>query len=209
ELDATQLLIEAFRGRRLKLLRAPCVGDAEPNTDDEVRPVWEAQNRGYLSVGLHVDSEDWQRPGAATIVNNVVNRILSGPPNCNDETADSQCSRNVVLLHDSGGDRSQTIAALPLIIDTLRAHGFRFVPVSELAGISPQQAMPPLSPEDHAAARIDFGLFELVGFLIRALGFLFAAAITLGIARAVALTGLALLAVAKERKRAAPDLHSD
>src|SRR5205814_9132659 len=170
ELDATQLLIEAFRGRRLKLLRAPCVGDAEPNTDDEVRPVWEAQNRGYLSVGLHVDSEDWQRPGVATIVNNVLNRILSGPPNCNDETADSQCSRNVVLLHDSGGDRSQTVAALPVIIDTLRAHGFRFVPESELAGISPLLPMPLLAPTDPVPSQSCLRLFPLIGLLIRSVG---------------------------------------
>jgi cellulose synthase/poly-beta-1,6-N-acetylglucosamine synthase-like glycosyltransferase len=112
------------------------------------------------------------------------------------------------LLHDSGGDRSQTVEALPILIDTLRARGYRFVPVSELAGISPQQAMPPLSPQDHAAARIDLGLFELVGFSIRALGFLFAAAISLGIARAVLLTGLALTAVAKERRRAPPKLDA-
>jgi cellulose synthase/poly-beta-1,6-N-acetylglucosamine synthase-like glycosyltransferase/peptidoglycan/xylan/chitin deacetylase (PgdA/CDA1 family)/spore germination protein YaaH len=208
ELNATQRLFQAFTGRTLKLFRAPFFGDAEPTTADEVVPVWEAQNRGYVSVGLHVDSEDWQRPGVPAIVRNVLSRIASAPPNC-DDSIENQCSRNIVLLHDSGGDRSQTVAALPIIIDTLRAHGYRFVPVSELAGISPQQAMPPLSREDAAAARIDFGLFEAVGFAIRAVGFLFAAAITLGIARAVVLTGLALAAVAKEWKRAAPALHSD
>jgi cellulose synthase/poly-beta-1,6-N-acetylglucosamine synthase-like glycosyltransferase len=165
--------------------------------------VWEAQNRGYISVGLHVDSEDWQRPGVPAIVNNVVSRILSAPPHC-DSTSESQCSRNIVLLHDSGGDRSQTIAALPIIIDTLRARGYRFVPVSELAGLSPMQAMPPLSPADHAAARVDLALFESIGFGIRALGFLFAMAITLGIARALMLTGLALYSAWKDRRRERP-----
>ena len=207
ELNATQRLFEAFTGRTLKLFRAPFFGDAEPTTADEVVPVWEAQNSGYVSVGLHVDSEDWQRPGVPAIVNNVLSRIASAPPNC-DDTVENQCSRNIVLLHDSGGDRSQTIAALPILIDTLRAHGYRFVPVSELAGISPLQAMPPLSPQDAAAARIDFGLFEAVGFFIRAVGYLFATAITLGIARAVALTGLALLAMAKERRRERPRIDT-
>src|SRR6185437_2663161 len=136
------------------------------------------------------DSEDWQRPGVQTIVNNVLSRILSAPPHC-DSTSESQCSRNVVLLHDSGGDRSQTIAALPIIIDTLRARGYRFVPVSELAGLSPMQAMPPLSPSDHAAARIDLALFE---------------SITLGIARALALTGLALYSAWKERRQRRPEI---
>ncbi|MGN6848209.1 MAG: glycosyltransferase [Sphingomicrobium sp.] len=205
ELNTTQRLFQAFTGRTLKLFRAPFFGDAEPTTADEVIPVWEAQNRGYISVGLHVDSEDWQRPGVPTIVNNVLTRILQAPPRC-DDNSDAQCSRNVVLLHDSGGDRSETIAALPIIIDTLRAHGYRFVPVSELAGLSPIQAMPPLSPADHFAARVDLALFELLSFAIRALGFLFAAAITLGIARALILTGLALYSAWKERRQRRPDI---
>ncbi|HSQ99985.1 MAG TPA: polysaccharide deacetylase family protein, partial [Sphingomicrobium sp.] len=203
ELNATQRLFEAFTGRTLKLFRAPFFGDAEPTTTDEVIPTWDAQTRGYVSVGLHVDSEDWQRPGVPAIVNNVVSRILSAPPTC-DENSDEQCSRNVVLLHDSGGDRTQTIAALPIIIDTLRARGYRFVPVSELAGLSPAQAMPPLSPSDHVAAQIDLAVFELLGFSIRLLGFLFGVAITLGIARALILSSLALISAAKERRLAIP-----
>jgi cellulose synthase/poly-beta-1,6-N-acetylglucosamine synthase-like glycosyltransferase/peptidoglycan/xylan/chitin deacetylase (PgdA/CDA1 family)/spore germination protein YaaH len=208
ELNATQRLFQAFTGRTLKLFRAPFFGDAEPSTEDEIRPVWAAQNRGYVSVGLHVDSEDWQRPGVDTIVNNVVSRITTADPHCTDES-ESQCSRNVVLLHDSGGDRSQTIAALPVIIDTLRAHGYRFVPVSELAGLSPEQAMPPLSPGDQLAANTDLALFGFLSFAIQALNFLFAAAITLGIGRALLLTGLALLAAWKEARKPRPEIHPD
>ena len=208
ELNATQRLFQAFTGRTLKLFRAPFFGDAEPTTADEILPVWEAQNRGYVSVGLHVDSEDWQRPGVPAIVNNVVSRVVTAPPACTDES-DEQCSRNIVLLHDSGGDRSQTIAALPIIIDTLRERGYRFVAVSELAGLSPRQAMPPLSNSDHLAARIDLGLFELLGFSVRALGFLFAAAITLGIARALVLSGLALASAWKDMRRERPPIARD
>ncbi len=208
ELNATQRLFQAFPGRTLKLFRAPFCGAAEPTTADEILPVWEAQNRGYVSVGLHVDSEDWQRPGVPTIVNNVVSRVLSAPADCAD-VSDEQCSRNIVLLHDSGGDRNQTIAALPIIIDTLRARGYRFVAVSELAGLTPGQAMPPLSDSDHLAARIDLGLFELLGFSVRALSFLFAAAITLGIGRALVLSGLALASAWKDMRRKRPPITAD
>jgi len=208
ELNATQRLFQAFTGRTLKLFRAPFFGDAEPTTADEILPVWEAQNRGYISVGLHVDSEDWQRPGVPAIVNNVLSRVLTGSATCTDQS-ESQCSRNVVLLHDSGGDRTQTIAALPIIIDALRARGYQFVPVSELAGLSPAQAMPPLSRSDHVAARIDFGLFELVGFAVRAFGFLFAAAITLGILRALVLAGLGLHSAWKDMRRKPPPIDPD
>jgi cellulose synthase/poly-beta-1,6-N-acetylglucosamine synthase-like glycosyltransferase/peptidoglycan/xylan/chitin deacetylase (PgdA/CDA1 family)/spore germination protein YaaH len=208
ELNATQRLFQAFTGRTLKLFRAPFFGDAEPTTADEILPVWEAQNRGYLSVGLHVDSEDWQRPGVANIVNNVVSRITTASPACNGDS-DSQCSRNVVLLHDSGGDRSQTVAALPIIIDTLRARGYRFVPVSELAGLPPSEAMPPLSPSDHLAARVDLALFEGLGFFIRALGWLFGTAIVLGVGRALVLTGLGLVSAWKELKRPRPQIDPE
>ncbi len=208
ELNATQRLFQAFTGRTLKLFRAPFFGDAEPTTADEILPVWQAQNRGYVSVGLHVDSEDWQRPGVPAIINNVLSRVLSGSASCNDQS-ESQCSRNIVLLHDSGGDRSQTVAALPILIDTLRARGYRFVPVSELAGLSPQQAMPPLSPSDYFAARMDLGLFESIGFAIRALGFLFAAAIVLGIGRALVLTGLALVSAWKDLHKRRPPIDPE
>lgn len=59
-----------------------------------------------------VDPKDWQRPPAATIVARVVGKIVPGA---------------IVLLHDGGGDRSQTLAALPQIIDQLRARGYQFV----------------------------------------------------------------------------------
>ncbi len=201
ELNATQRLFEAFTGRTLKLFRAPYFGDAEPTTADEILPALEAQQRGYISVGLHVDSQDWQRPGVAAIINNVVTGVNAGN-DCG--TGDAQCSHNIVLLHDSGGDRTQTIAALPTIIDTLRAQGYRFVPVSELAGLTPAQAMPTLSPADRAAARADLFVFESLGWSIEALHFLFAAAITLGILRALALSGLALLAAWREQQLVRP-----
>ena len=203
ELNTTQRLFQAFTGRTLKLFRAPFFGDAEPTTTEEIIPVLDAQNRGYISVGLHVDSEDWQRPGVATLVNNVLSRVLSGPPAC-DNNSDAQCSRNIVLLHDSGGERSETIAALPIIIDQLRARGYTFVPVSELAGLSRDQAMPVLSPSDRFAARADLAVFELLSFTIEALKVLFSVALMLGIARAIALTALALLSAKREASRSAP-----
>jgi cellulose synthase/poly-beta-1,6-N-acetylglucosamine synthase-like glycosyltransferase len=52
-----------------------------------------------------------------------------------------------VLLHDGGGDRSQTLDALPQIIGELRARGYRFVTVSELAGLTRDQTMPVLPKE--------------------------------------------------------------
>ena len=189
ELNATQRLFQAFTGQSLRLFRAPYFGDAEPTTADEIGPVWEAQQLGYTSVGLHVDPGDWRRPGVQAIVDATVAGVEASTPDR---------SGNVVLLHDSGGNRAQTLAALPIIIEQLRAKGYRFVPISALAGLPHAAINPPLAPGDQLAAGVDLLLFLTLGWLTTALGWLFTAAITIGIARAVILSGLALLQARRE-----------
>ena len=205
ELNATQRLFQAFTGRSLRLFRAPYFGDAEPTTADEIVPVAEAQGMGYLSVGLHVDPGDWKRPGTPSIVDQTIAGVMAGPRACDPDAA-ANCSRNVVLLHDGGGDRTQTIAALPGIITGLRARGFRFVPVSALANLPHDTVNPPLAASDLAAARADFALFLVLGWITKGLGWLFTIAIALGIARAVLLSGLALLQARREGRTVFPPI---
>ena len=200
ELNTTQRLFQAFTGRTLKLFRAPYFGDAEPSTADELGPVLDAQRRGYISVGLHVDPGDWKRPGVDAIVTRTVEQV---------ESATSDKSYNIVLLHDAGGDRAQTVAALPRIIKELRARGYRFVPVSELAGLTREQSMPPISSGDRVAAQIDLALFMLLGWMVVALKWLFVVAIAVGIARAVALSGLALWQARREARTRFPPIDPD
>ncbi|GAA1586390.1 hypothetical protein GCM10009789_44940 [Kribbella sancticallisti] len=61
-----------------------------------------------------LDTRDWSRPGTAVIVRRVLNNVRSG---------------SVVLLHDGGGNRSQTVAALPTILKALKARGYVFYPL--------------------------------------------------------------------------------
>ena len=197
ELNSTQRLFQAFTGHSLRLFRAPYFGDAEPTTTDEIDPVYEAQKLGYLSVGLHVDPNDWKRPGVQAIVDGAVQGVEAG---------DAERSGNIVLLHDAGGDRSQTVEALPLLIDQLRAKGYRFVTVSALAGLKPGTVNPPISSGDRFAAGTDLGLFLLLGWLTIALKWIFMVAITLGIARALALSALALIQARREARTLFPEV---
>ena len=208
ELNANQRLFQAFTGRSLRLFRAPYFGDAEPTTADELGPVYAAQQRGYISVGLHVDAEDWQRPGVQAIIDNVVDGVAKRGTGCASGD-DSQCSHNIVLLHDAGGDRQQTIEALPTIIEKLRAMGFTLVPVSELAGLSRDQAMPAISPGDRAAAQADLFLFGTLGAVVTALGWIFLFAISIGILRAVVLSALALIQARREGRTIFPAIDPD
>jgi cellulose synthase/poly-beta-1,6-N-acetylglucosamine synthase-like glycosyltransferase/peptidoglycan/xylan/chitin deacetylase (PgdA/CDA1 family)/spore germination protein YaaH len=200
EINTTQRLFQAFTGHTMRLFRAPFFGDAEPTTADEIVPVSDAQRMGYLSVGLHVDPNDWKRPGVQAIIDDTIEQV---------EASNPDRSGNVILLHDAGGDRSETVAALPQLIETLRAKGYRFVPISTLIGLSRDQLMPKLSPADQVAAQFDLALFTSLGMLVTGLHWLFGAAITLGIARAIVLSALALAQARKEQRTIFPPIDPE
>ena len=197
EFNATQRLIEAYTGRGTRLLRIPYFGDAEPTTDDELVPALRAQDDGYVNVGLHVDTEDWTRPGAAEIIRNGVAGVLAG---------NATRSGNIMLLHDAGGDREQTIEALPTLIRALKAKGYHFVTVSHLVGLSPAQVMPEISGEDLLAVRLDVGIFLFLAGLLGTLKWLFFVAITLGIARAVLMAVLAIFSRREQAREPVPEV---
>jgi peptidoglycan/xylan/chitin deacetylase (PgdA/CDA1 family)/GT2 family glycosyltransferase len=196
ELNATQRLVQAYTGRSMRLFRAPYFGDAEPTTADELQPALAAQRAGYTVVGLHVDPNDWQRPRADKIVREVDRQV-------GDVTPDR--SANIILLHDGGGERSQTVAALPRIIANLQARGYRFALVSQLAGLNQADAMPPVKANDLTAVRIDVAIFILLAGGSALLGWLFYLAISLGIGRAVLMASLAWFQ--SRRDQAAPPVH--
>ena len=182
ELNATARLVEAYTGRGMRLFRPPFLGDADPGTHDELHASRAAADLGYLTVGLNVDPLDWRAPGVEAIVANTVRQVMAG--------TDARPAQ-IVLLHDAGGDRSQTVAALPRIIRTLRARGYDFVTVSTLAGLPRAATMPRLDAGTTVRAARTSGLFAGLWGLREGLGLLFVAVIVLGMARSLALTTLA------------------
>ncbi len=92
--------------------------------------------RRMLSVLWSVDSQDYTQPGTDAIVRNVVDNAHPGA---------------IVLLHDAGGERSQTLAAVPRIVRELRAQGYRFVTVPRLLLESPPSANQELPPGFNSA----------------------------------------------------------
>ena len=181
ELNATQRLFEALTGRSMRMFRPPYLGDAEPSNKDEIVPVEIAQDLGYITIGVHVDTLDWEKLPPAEMMK-LVNQEITDP--------NPDFRGNVILMHDGGGDRSQTLALLPQLIDQLRARGYRFVPVSQLAGLTRDQAMPRLAPS--ALLYADRLVFLTLSWIGSALYYCFLAAIILGIARLLMLCGLSL-----------------
>ena len=193
ELKATERIVEAYTGRAMTLFRPPFLGDADPDRRDELHATRVAARLGYLTVGLNVDPLDWQGPKAEVIAQRVIAQVAVG-------TAERPAQ--IVLLHDSGGDRTETIKALPLIIRGLRARGYDLVAVSTLARLSPATVMPELRGHAAADAAGTRGLFDGLAWLRDAGAVLFAVVIAIGMARAIALTGLALV---RRRREAVPD----
>ena len=115
---------------------------------------------------------------------------------------------HVILLHDSGGDRSQTVAALPRLIDTLRAKGFELVPVSELAGMTRDQVMPPIPPKS-LARMVGLPVFMTLSWLGNLAATLFFAAIWLGFLRLLFLCAVSLRNRQLELHRVPPALPDD
>lgn len=72
---------------------------------------------GLDTVNWNVDSTDWSRPGTATIVRLIMKETRPG---------------SIILMHDGGGNRSETVAALPTVIHRLRAKGYQFVSLVKL-----------------------------------------------------------------------------
>ncbi len=200
ELNSTQRVVEAYTGRAMRLARPPLFGDAEPTENTELIPAMIAQKLGYTVVGLHVDSEDWQKPGVQAIIDNVMEGVHKGADNetsqtCLGDPDGGGCrSGNIILMHDSGGIRTETIAALPSIIHQLKAEGYSFATVGQLIGQTPDQIMPKLTGRQLFEARFEVGIFESLAFVSEALKWLFIVAIVLGITRALTLSALAIYA---------------
>ena len=183
ELNLTQRLIESTLGVKTILFRPPYGIDHQPEYAEEVAQLPLAQDMGYLIVGQKIDPHDWRQPdgkqvAAQEIVNNVLNQAGDG---------------NIILFHDGGGDRSQTVLALPQVIDKLRAEGYEFVSVTDLIGKTRAQVMMPLSPEEKLEARADGFIFAIYHWFRLGIATIFIVGIVLVSGRALIIGILALI----------------
>ena len=142
ELNATQRAIEDITGRSTLLFRPPYDADRTPHTLREIEPLILAQRAGYIPTMASIDPLDWQTPPAEQMLE----RIRAARP-----------SGSVILLHDAGGDRSETVAALPEIIAYLKTRGDDIVPLHRLLGVTKESVMPSISAADPAPERLVAG----------------------------------------------------
>ena len=193
EVNATQRILESITGHMSLLFRPP-FGES-PDTGklgpQDLAMMLQMQRDGFVIVGMNIDPKDYEAPTPQnpntprTIVWSVDAQLKAG--------------NHIILLHDGGGDRSRTVAALPLIIHDLKARGYHFVTVSQLMGPGWHDKLFPVVPhQQEEIAGLDHVIFE-IGFAFNLLlRCLFLSAIVLGVLR-ILLFGV--LAIAHSRRK--------
>jgi chitin deacetylase len=117
EIDRTSDQIYQITGVRTTLFRPP--GGIMNNGVAAY-----AKNKKYSLIMWSSDSNDYSRPGIPRLINNVMKEAKPG---------------GIVLMHDGGGNRSNTVKALPQIIQNFRKQGYRFLTVPELLEMEDKQ----------------------------------------------------------------------
>jgi peptidoglycan/xylan/chitin deacetylase (PgdA/CDA1 family) len=176
ELGLTQTALAGAAGLNTHLLRLPYSAAPDEATGPELAAARHAAALGYLLVFATQDSEDWRQPGAGTIVARSTPAAGQG---------------GVVLLHDGGGDRRQTVEAVDRLITRLRAEGYQFATVSDLAGLPRTAAV---RPADRMVKLQGAALLLALAFasgVTRFFGFLLVPIAILALARGFAVAFLA------------------
>jgi len=195
QLNLTERLIESTLGVKSILFRPPYGIDHQPEYAEEVAQLPYPQELGYLIVGQRIDPDDWSlRDGKPILAKEIVDSVLR-----------QAAKGNIILLHDGGGDRSQTLAALPLIIDELQAQGYQFVSVSDLIGKTRAEVMMPLSTEELLEARVDGIIFSLYQWFRFFIGTIFILGIVLVSGRAAIIGVLAVIEKLRPDHAVMPD----
>lgn len=170
ELNLAQRVIQTTTGHSTALFRSPYNTDTTPDRAPVLRGLGAVTGAGYITVGADIDSGDYRKPGVEGIVTNVVTGLR-------------QTGANIVVFHDAGGDRRQTVEALERLIPMLRGDGYEFVGVDRLMGVSREAVMSGLQPVERAVTVSGALLVWLRTWGWKILEGLFLAATTVAIAR--------------------------
>ena len=136
EFSQTQIVVAEAAGVHTNLVRFPYSSNVTAVDNADWQLVKQAGGRGYLVVVNDIDSNDWQRPGVPSIVRNAT------------PAADGSA---VILFHDAGGDRAQTVAALREFIPRMKARGYRFTTVTEGLNLGIEQTNATAKRRDKAS----------------------------------------------------------
>jgi cellulose synthase/poly-beta-1,6-N-acetylglucosamine synthase-like glycosyltransferase/peptidoglycan/xylan/chitin deacetylase (PgdA/CDA1 family) len=172
QVSLTESAVAGAADVRPRLVRPPYSATPLAVTAADERAFAAVARDGYLIALSNYDGEDWRRPGVAEVVQNAT------PPGRRG---------GVILLHDGGGNRSQTVAALARLVPRLERRGFRFVTLSQLAGLPKSEIEVPASSAEHLRGELLIGGLTLSRWVTDVLAAMLIPIAVLAIARAILL----------------------
>tara|TARA_R110002049_G_scaffold295512_1_gene482916 strand:+ start:1766 stop:5074 length:3309 start_codon:yes stop_codon:yes gene_type:complete len=184
EVNSVQLFINGLTGKSMRLYREPYMRSGGPITSKEVASLLPLEEAGYIIVGMDVVPRDWIAQSADELAVEIIRQV-------------EENAGGIVLLHDGGGDQSQTVAALPKVITELRSKGYEFTSVADLLGTTAEVLMP---ESDRITATFGTVSFFAVGNGWSILKFIFWAVFAVGMFRSITL----LLLTAKRKPHLPP-----
>ena len=193
ELIRTRRSIESLTGRSTILFRPPYNQYQEPETYKQLYPMLLAQKYNYLTVNESIDAQDWKMDSN---VDSLISRIEKGV------NADLG---HIILLHDAGGNRETTVAALPMIIKHFRAQGYTFTTLADLMGRTKTRLMPPIQIDQIFIVWLDRVINDMINWSQKFLYWIFYIAIGLSIFRSIFILFFAFLQRQKQKKEPYPD----
>ncbi len=184
EINATQRIIETITGHSTKLFRPPFNADIEPTTAAELVPIAVAKELGLVTVGESIDTRDWESEISAE---KIIERIKK-----------QENLGAIILLHDGGGNRSETVKALPEIIKYFKSKGYEFISLSEMMEVPREQLFPLVKGrKENMLLGLNYDIILSIGRIETIFIALFFLSIVLVIARTIF---IAILAFKQKRK---------
>jgi cellulose synthase/poly-beta-1,6-N-acetylglucosamine synthase-like glycosyltransferase/peptidoglycan/xylan/chitin deacetylase (PgdA/CDA1 family) len=190
QVSMTQSAISGAAGVRPRLVRPPYSATPDEVDPQRERSYADVAQQGYVIALANYDSKDWRKPGVTEIVRNATPRSKRG---------------GVILMHDGGGDRSETVAALDRLVPELRARGFRFVGLNKLLGAGPNEADPPASSGQQIRGKMLIASLTAAHLLTKVIAALLIPIAILAIMRTIAVVGLGRVHRARLRKQPPPE----
>ena len=139
QIDMTESAFSGIVGLRTRLVRPPYSSTPDAITPREIAAWGRIAAKGYTIAVSNYDTRDWDQPGVGSIVAAATPQGEQG---------------GIVMMHDGGGRRAETVAALPQVITRLRRRGFRFVTVSDLAGVPRSAVMVPVKGSERLRGQV-------------------------------------------------------
>lgn len=186
ELSLTDTAVAGAAGVRLRLFRPPYSADPTQVTEAQVQGLDAVAQRGYTIALSDFDSEDWRSPGVEAIVRNAT------PPGRRG---------GVILMHDGGGDRGETVQALEELIPHLRSRGFKIVPLSRLVSAPSGALEPAASSSERLRGQLFLGALKVSHVVAGAISAVLIPIALAAILRAIAVTWFSLHHARARRRR--------